>query len=324
MENLSSPSSSDCGESGGTKDEEKLEPPGGPLGQGVDLVEVNARVQQLAVMMEKMSARFVLLETQLKTVQRRGTVDKKESTPQIEHTAGEGDGTVNIEKEQGKPYEEEVVMTADVSMVTETTASTARAALRNITNPTTHGNSNTQSSPNPGSKSGFTTSTPHIVTTSTPHIATMSTPHTRHHVTAVRRSRERVLSAQLARLRSEERLAAPSHPHKGTPSHPHKGIPSQPHKGTPSQLHEGTPSHPHKGTPSQPHKDTPSQPHKGTPSHPHKDTPSHPINIVHTPQVSIFSPSTSPSSPVSIYIHPHNDTVNIFSLSLPPRMILHA
>ena len=35
------------------------------------LVEVNQKVEQLAGMMERMSARFVLLETQLKTIQTR-------------------------------------------------------------------------------------------------------------------------------------------------------------------------------------------------------------------------------------------------------------
>ena len=201
------------------------------------LSEVTQRVEQLAGMMERMSARFVILETQIKTIQtpsgppwntgnlgregtsgpplkpREGTSEPpSKNTVEPGNLGSEGDEErrkLNENRQHSSRREETlkedvplvsgVAKGTAVSMVTETPSSKARAALADLSNP------------RPLSERETLKSRCHT-----------STPLTRHTLTPVARrprGRSGALSSQLARIRAEGQLSPlSSHPHTPSPS----------------------------------------------------------------------------------------------------------
>ena len=203
--------------------------------QTVVLNEVSRRVEQLTGLMERMSARFVLLETQLKTVRSprepqrenhstEGSSEgqlKKQVEPQSlgreenEERCGLGENRGQkqdlMQEEEARKEDVPLVNTVakgtTVSMVAETPSSKARAALADLSNPRLNQRERHKS-----------------------YLHT-STPITRHTLTPVaRRQRGRggALSSQLARIRAEKQLSPlpSSHPHTPSSSHPHTPSPS--------------------------------------------------------------------------------------------------
>ena len=172
------------------------------------LAEVNQKVEQLSGMMERMSARFVLLETKLKTLHVTPPGNTPADREMETHPLTKREGDTEEKRENKKDSSQTSkrvapavsVVAKETTISMETSASRARTALADLSNPR----------PSPG-----THHTPHT-----------STPHTRHTLTPVARrpgGRGRALSSQLARLRAEERLSPLplSPPHPLTPSHPH-------------------------------------------------------------------------------------------------------
>ena len=203
------------------------------------LSEVSQRVEQLAGMMERMSARFVILETQIKIIQTpsgppTGNLGREETSGAPWNTGNHGregtseppskntvePGNIGSEEDEERreldenrqhssrreetlkedvPLISGVAKGTAVSMVTETPSSKARAALADLSNP------------RPLSERETLKSRRHT-----------STPLSRHTLTPVaRRPRGRggALSSQLAQIRAEGQLSPlPSHLHTPSPS----------------------------------------------------------------------------------------------------------
>ena len=203
------------------------------------LSEVNDRVQQLTGMMEKMSARFILLETQLKTTQ--GTTvgmkkrEKKEEVCEKSEDIPAGSSGDSKEEENTSSQSERndtqpdtitppvskainTVMVPSKTTTSDMSVLTARSALANISN----------ESPLFSSKSDVPLPRNHQY----------STPHTRHTHTPTIANRVGgsggTLSLQLARIRAEEIQPSPLH----TPSHP----PHHSHTAPPSNTPTHTPT----------------------------------------------------------------------------------
>ena len=303
--------------------EQKLRPPGGPPVQNDEeegecgspsrsggLVEVNERVKQLAGMVEKMSARLVLVETQLKMVasgaaQRRGGEEtqlkmvasgaaQRRGGEENTHPAGTG-GSVNLsqlaegkekERVQGSTVEMSALIKGDVRGIntvskettvskativsTATESSNARKALRDISSSTNH-------------------STHSILTKSTAVTAGTSTPHSKH-----------PLTTHTLTPHSKHSLTT----HTLTP---HSKHPLTTHTLTPHSKHPLTASG-RVGGSSRVLASQLARIRAEEEEPPLSPSLPHPLDVAHAPQVPLSSLTSSPSSPVSTHTHTRTHT----------------
>jgi centrosomal protein CEP44 len=232
----------------GNKSEGGEPPQQQDLQQGV-LSEVTQRVEQLAGMMERMSARFVILETQIKTIQtpsgppwktrnlgreettgppgnlgREGTsgppLKPREGTsePPSKNTVEPGNLGSEGDEERRKLNENrqhssrrEETLKEDVPLVSGVAKGTAVSMVTETPSSKARAALADLSNPRPLSERETLKSRRHT-----------STPLTRHTLTPVARrprGRSGALSSQLARIRAEGQLSPlPSHPHTPSPS----------------------------------------------------------------------------------------------------------
>lgn len=188
-------------------------------------MEVNERVQQLAKMVETMSARLVLIETQLKAIQ--GAKLTSEQT--LHHrNPTEGGESQSHNHTLSQEDEEDCVVSRDDPLVTAAPISMATETSFTATNPAI--SKTTASRPTCTYSNTATSSTPDVSPqTSLPHAAA-STSRYRPATNKAIGSSGTALSSQLARIRADQQLPLPLSPHP----HTHPSLPlSSPHPHTP-------------------------------------------------------------------------------------------
>ena len=189
-------------------------------------MEVNERVQQLAKMVERMSARFVLIETQLKAIQSA----KLTSEPTAHHREGGESQSHNHTSSQED--EKDCVVSRDDPLVTAAPISMATETSSTATNPVI--SKTTVSRPTCTYSNTATSSTPAVTPQTTlPHTA-VSTSRYRPAANKAIGSSGTALSSQLARIRADQQLPLPLSPHPPLPT-------SSPHLHTPSHSIVHTP-----------------------------------------------------------------------------------
>ena len=189
------------------------------------LVEVNERVQQLAKMVERMSARFVLLETRLKTVQPGlGTLQPGLGTVQGMASREQQPGLDERRPQQQEEKEERRTVAHSGTATSRDDRSVTGTHRERVRGESLHRDVSSVP-PEKGRIPLVTAVTAETVSTAMAPIVSVATTTSGSSTNTLRGAT--ALSSQLARLRAEHHLPPLSPLH--TPSHHHTPTPKTPH-----------------------------------------------------------------------------------------------